>query len=175
VYSFIYCRPMWQIYAAMAVLFFLWAIASCYAAKSPKAKKVWQYLNLALTAVALAAIAGATVLSREGTEVSINWQPFHMFFEYGGSNEAWRLLIMNGFLFFPLGLALPNLFAGRRPIILRILFTVLVCFLLSAVLEQLQYHFSLGVTEIDDIIWNTFGGTVASLHIIFSGGRKTAS
>ena len=172
-YAYVYSRPLWMIFAAMAVLFIGWAAAAAILRRqSFTARSRWRLVNVIVLLAALLIIIFGTLLAREGRERCIIWQLGSMFRTYGVSEEAWRLLIMNCLLFFPLGLALPNVLPHGMPPAWRIVLTMIVCFLLSSVLEQLQHHFSLGVTELDDIVCNTLGGFAASLHTIAWGRRE---
>ena len=172
-YAYVYSRPLWMIFTVMAVLFAGWAIASAVLRRcSFSARRRWRLVNVILLLAALLIIICCTLLVREGRERCILWQLGSMFRTYGVSTEAWRLLIMNCLLFFPLGLALPNVLPHGMPPAWRILLTLVISFLLSSTLEQLQYHFSLGVTELDDIVCNSAGGFVSSLHTLAYGRRK---
>ncbi|MBR6952088.1 MAG: VanZ family protein [Oscillospiraceae bacterium] len=172
-YVYVYTRPMWMIYAVMAVLFVGWtAAAAILRRQSFGARHRWKLFNAVVLLAALAVIVCGTLLTREGRERTIIWQLGSMFRTYGVSNEAWRLLIMNCLLFFPLGLALPNVLPHGMPPAWRVVLTLVISFLLSSALEQMQYHFSLGVTELDDIVCNTVGGFVASLHTLAYGKRE---
>ena len=163
---------MWMIYTAMAVLFVGWTVAAAILRRqSFTVRRRWKLFNVIVLIVALAIIACGTLLTREGRERTIIWQLGSMFRTYGTSNEAWRLLVMNCLLFFPFGLALPNVLPHGMPPAWRVVLTLIISFLLSSALEQMQYHFSLGVTELDDIVCNTLGGFVASLHT-FAWGQK---
>lgn len=164
---------MWMIFAAMAVLFVAWTVAAAVLRRrSFSVQSRWKLVNVIVLVMALLAVVAGTLLSREGRERCIIWQLGSMFRMYGVSSEAWRLLIMNCLLFFPLGLALPNVLPHGMPPVWRVLLTTIVCFLISSALEQLQYHFSLGVTELDDIVCNTAGGFAAALHTLAWGKRE---
>ena len=172
-YAYIYSRPMWMIFAAMAVLFIGWSVAAAILRRqSFSSRSRWKWLNLIVLLAAVLIIVCGTLLAREGRDRCIIWQLGNMFRTYGVSSEAWRLLIMNCLLFFPLGLAVPNVLPHGMPPVWRVVLTLVISFLLSSALEQMQYHFSLGVTELDDIVCNSLGGFVASLHTIAFGKRE---
>ena len=164
---------MWMIYTAMAALFLIWTIAAAVMRnRSYSVKNKWILFNLIVLVAALLVIAYGTLLTRNEGSRRIIWQIGSMFRTYGVSNEAWRLLVMNCLLFFPFGLALPNLLPQSIPPLWRSILALIVAFLLSSALEQMQYHYALGVTELDDILCNTLGGFVASLHTFAYGHRR---
>ncbi|MBK6087652.1 VanZ family protein [Ruminococcus difficilis] len=69
-------------------------------------------------------------------------------------------------LIFPLGLTLPFVFKGST--VKRILLAILIGFALSAMIEALQYFFSLGQSEADDVICNTVGTAFGSCSYLLS-------
>jgi glycopeptide antibiotics resistance protein len=69
-------------------------------------------------------------------------------------------MLMNVFLFLPLGLTLPfALGKGRLPEI----FAVVLALAFSTGIEYLQYRYGLGWCEADDVIMNTLGTAVGVL------------
>jgi len=66
--------------------------------------------------------------------------------------------------FIPLGVLLPILFVRLQ----RIGKTIVVVFLISLSFETLQLLFNLGVFDVDDLILNTFGGTVGYVFYVVS-------
>ena len=172
-YAYVYTRPLWMIFAAMAVLFVGWTVAAAVMRRqSFSARRRWKLFNTIVLLAALIVIACGTLLTREGRGHTVIWQLGSMFRTYGASEEAWRLLIMNCLLFFPFGLALPNVLPHGTPPVWRVILTLVIGFLLSSALEQLQYHWSLGVTELDDIVCNTLGAFAAALHTLAYGKKE---
>jgi len=66
-------------------------------------------------------------------------------------------ITLNILLFIPLGFFLPFQTPKKRISFIRIL---LVAFLFSVSIEMLQYITGRGITEVDDVINNTFGGVL---------------
>lgn len=64
--------------------------------------------------------------------------------------------------FVPLGLALPQVFPKCR-----FWRTVLLGALLSTTIEGLQYLFYTGITDVDDVIFNTLGAAIGCLLLMF--------
>ena len=77
-------------------------------------------------------------------------------------------MLMNVFLFFPLGMACANAFPDKMKVWHRVILTVVIGFALSTAVEYIQYRFSLGMAETDDVICNTLGAFVGSLSVILA-------
>ena len=67
-----------------------------------------------------------------------------------------RNIVGNIALFVPLGFLLPSLFAGFR----SVKYIAILALLLSLLAEILQYIFTIGVFDVDDIIYNTVGSII---------------
>lgn len=77
-------------------------------------------------------------------------------------------MLMNVFLFFPLGLTLSNALPRRWNCWLRIIVTVLAGCVLSAGIEYAQYRFALGMAETDDVICNTLGAFLGAASLLLT-------
>ena len=77
-------------------------------------------------------------------------------------------MLMNVFLFFPLGMAYANAFSDKMKMRRRVILTVVIGFALSTAVEYIQYRFSIGMAETDDVICNTLGALVGSLSVILA-------
>lgn len=85
---------------------------------------------------------------------------FSSFSRVVGQPEIYRSMLMNVFLFFPLGLSLPSVFRKESSVLKPILITVLFGLFLSVCIETIQYLLSIGLCETDDIICNTLGTAI---------------
>lgn len=94
---------------------------------------------------------------------SFNFIPFTFVQEFFYSKTSIDILLKNIFgnifLFFPMGIILPLKFK-----ILNFKNTAFVCFMLSLILEIIQYSFKVGISDIDDLILNTFGGVLGFIY-----------
>lgn len=113
-----------------------------------------------MAVIAIGAILYATVISRGESSKGADFIPFSSFERAKTNPEMYRSVLMNVFLFVPLGLSLPFVFGGSTG--KRILFTILVGLLLSITVEAIQYFAHLGMTETDDVICNTVGTSIGS-------------
>lgn len=131
-------------------------------------KSRWQCVNLLLTIAAVAAILYTTLMTREPGPSLVVLKPFTKFAAARTQPELYREMLMNIFLFFPLGLTFSNALPQRLNRWVRIGITTLFACLLSTVIEYTQYHFSLGMAETDDVICNTLGAFIGSTSLIIA-------
>ena len=131
-------------------------------------KPRWQCVNLLLTIAAVAAILYTTLMTREPGLSLVILTPFAAFAAAQQQPELYREMLMNVFLFFPLGLTLSNALPQRLSRWVRIGITTLFACLLSTVIEYTQYHFSLGMAETDDVICNTLGAFIGSTSLMIA-------
>ncbi len=104
-----------------------------------------------------------TVFKRHsGTERHF-YAPFNLLIQAKEQPEIYRSLLMNVFLFFPVGLSLPFVFDKRQ-----IILTVLLAFAFSVAIETIQYAFAIGNAEADDVICNTIGAFIGSVSFVIA-------
>lgn len=156
--KYIYIQPMALIIMAILLTGLLWSIA-----RNLISNRIWGRLNVVMTALAALTILYATVLSRTPGRYDIILTPFAAFAAAHRQPELYREMLMNVFLFFPLGLTLSNALPSKWRCRRRIALTTLIGFVLSAAIEFAQYRFSLGLAETDDVICNTLGAFVGSM------------
>lgn len=161
--KYIYIQPMALIIMAILLTGLLWSIA-----RNLISNRIWGRLNVVMTALAAIIILYATVLSRTPGRYDIILTPFAAFTAAHRQPELYREMLMNVFLFFPLGLTLSNALPSKWRCRRRIAFTTLVGFVLSASIEFTQYRFSLGLAETDDVICNTLGAFVGSTSLLLA-------
>lgn len=113
-----------------------------------------------LSIVCVAVILYATVISRGESSVGHDFTPFSSFQRAVEQPEMYRSMLMNVFLFEPLGLMLPFVIKGST--VKRILLTIVIGFALSVAIEASQYFFALGMAEADDVICNTVGAALGA-------------
>ncbi len=82
-------------------------------------------------------------------------------------------MLMNIFLFVPLGLALPFTLPAKWKH--NFLWAILIGLAFSCIIEALQYILALGRCEIDDVIMNTIGVAIGALAYKISGTCKKTS
>ena len=126
----------------------------------------WRWGNLALMLLMTAAIFYATLFSRAEGSTGLILTPFASLTAARVQPEIYREMLMNVFLFFPLGLTLSNALPRRWHRWLRIILTTLVGCAFSAGIEYAQYRCALGLAETDDVICNTLGAFLGAVSLL---------
>jgi len=151
----IYITDIKYIMTAIPVLVLVWSVIGVVIYKKVR------IASSVLIVLSAAIILYATVIKRTQENLGFDLIPFSSFQRAVEQPEMYRSMLMNVFLFVPLGMSLVFVFSGSA--LKRILLTVLVGFLLSVTVETVQYLYSLGMTETDDVICNTFGALIGSM------------
>ena len=160
-FVFIYCQPLSRIVLAMILLVILWGWLAFREGNSLR----WRLANAVVFLGVAAVIFYMTVYTRGESATEAVLTPFHSFREAKLQPELYRAMLMNVFLFVPLGLSLPFVLGKGRwaPFL-----TVLLALAFSAGIEYLQFTHALGRCEIDDVIMNTLGAFIGSrAHRLF--------
>ena len=123
-------------------------------------------LNTALACAAAFIILYATILTRSAGGPEVILTPFAALAAARQQPELYREMLMNVFLFFPLGLTLSNALPRKWHRWLRIILTTLVGCALSAGIEYAQYRYALGLAETDDVICNTMGAFLGAASLL---------
>lgn len=124
--------------------------------------------NTALACAAVFIILCATILNRTPGNYELILTPFAALSAARQQPELYREMLMNVFLFFPLGLTLSNVLPQKWHRWLRIILTTLVGCALSAGIEYTQYRCALGLAETDDVICNTLGAFIGSTSLLIA-------
>ena len=125
-------------------------------------------LNTALACAAAFIILYATILTRTSGDYEFILTPFAALSAARQQPELYREMLMNVFLFCPLGLTLSNVLPQKWHRWLRIILTTLVGCALSAGIEYTQYRCALGLAETDDVICNTLGAFIGSTSLLIA-------
>lgn len=160
---YIYIRSFIGIITFMAL-----ALATWGALPARVASRRWRRGNLILAALMTAAILYATLFSRAEGSTGLILTPFASLTAARIQPEIYREMLMNVFLFFPLGLTLSNALPRKWHRWLRIILTTLVGCALSAGIEYAQYRCALGLAETDDVICNTLGAFIGSTSLLIA-------
>lgn len=123
-------------------------------------------LNTALACAAAFIILYATILNRTPGNYELILTPFAALSAAHQQPELYREMLMNIFLFFPLGLTLSNALPQKWHRWLRIILTTLIGCILSAGIEYAQYRYALGLAETDDVICNTLGAFLGATSLL---------
>ena len=122
--------------------------------------------NFVLFCAAVIAILYATILNRTPGNYELILAPFAALTAARVQPELYREMLMNVFLFFPLGLTLSNALPQKWHRWGRIILTTFVGCILSAGIEYTQYRYALGMAEVDDVICNTLGAFLGATSLL---------
>ena len=160
---YIYTRSFIGIITFMAL-----ALAAWGALPARVGARRWRCGNLVLALLITAAILYATLFSRAEGGTGLILAPFASLTAARIQPEIYREMLMNAFLFFPLGLTLSNALPRKWHRWSRIILTTLVGCALSAGIEYAQYRYALGMAEVDDVICNTLGAFIGSTSLLIA-------
>ena len=158
---YIYSRSFISVITFMAL-----ALAAWGAMPVRVGARRWRWGNLALVLLITAAILYATLFSRAEGSTGLILAPFASLTAARQQPELYREMLMNVFLFFPLGLTLSNALPRRWHRWGRITLTTLIGCALSAGIEYAQYRCALGLAETDDVICNTLGAFLGAASLL---------
>lgn len=165
IYFFIYSRPLWNIVLIIPVFVLMWMLWRSFP------PKFWRKLNTVLFAVSVIGILWLTLFMRGGTSTEAPcFIPFHSLEAAKIQPELYREMLMNMFLYVPLGMTLPNALPGKYSGAKAFGITILCGVILSIGCEAVQLIFSLGLCETDDVITNLLGTLCGALHVPLSAG-----
>lgn len=131
-------------------------------------KKRWAAINSVIFGLSAATILYATILTRSAGVPEAVLAPFASLTAARIQPELYREMLMNIFLFFPLGLTLSNALPQKWHRWGRIILTTFVGCILSAGIEYTQYRYALGMAEVDDVICNTLGAFIGSTSLLIA-------
>ena len=160
-FNYIYSRSLTTILLVIVVSTVLWGFLRGRSRK-------WQTVNAWLCVLTVAVILYATVLTRTPGDYKLILTPFASLTAARVQPELYREMLMNVFLFFPLGLTFSNALPRKWHRWGRIALTTLVGCALSAGIEYAQYRYALGMAEVDDVICNTLGAFIGSTSLLIA-------
>ena len=170
----LYAWPLGRVTAIILFLVAVWTCITCITAGNTKYKALWSWTNRLLFLFSISAILYLTVWVRTPSAVQPPvLRPFYSFAAAREQPELYREMLMNLFLFVPLGLSMPVALPEKmryKPGL-----TILTVIALSCVVEYTQYRFGFGLAETDDVIMNKLGAAIGSSAQIISqitAGRR---
>ena len=157
----IYAIPLHMIIFLMLALLIVWAMLSLH--QNQRKRSI---INAVLCSITALTILYATILTRTPGVPAVILAPFASLTAARQQPELYREMLMNVFLFFPLGLTLSNALPRKWHRWGRIILTTLVGCILSAGIEYAQYCCALGMEEVDDVICNTLGTFLGAASLL---------
>ena len=98
-----YALPLWMVIFLMLALLIVWVMFSLH--KNQKKRTI---INAVLCSITALIILYTTILIRTSGDYALILTPFATFAAAHQQTELYREMLMNVFLFFPLGLTLSN-------------------------------------------------------------------
>ena len=157
----IYALPLHMVIILMLELLIVWAMLSLH-----QNQRKQSIINAVLCSITALTILYATILTRTPGDYKPILTPFATFTAALQQPELYREMLMNIFLFFPLGLTLSNALPQKWHRWVRIILTTLIGCILSAGIEYAQYRYALGLAEVDDVICNTLGAFLGTASLL---------
>ena len=157
----IYSKPLSNIILAIVIAIVAWGYL-----RTKVQLRRWTMANFVLFCAAVIAILCATILNRTPGNYELILTPFAALSAARQQPELYREMLMNVFLFFPLGLTLSNALPQKWHRWGRIILTTLIGCILSAGIEYAQYRYALGLAETDDVICNTLGAFLGAASLL---------
>lgn len=160
-----YCLPIWKTVAAFCLVLLFWCVLSHRCSQAASPLWVWKILCGVGSLMWVIAILYVTLLSRNSGDGAVYLLPFHQLLSVlrGGNPEILRSAWMNVLLFVPLGILLPELFPRGWPLSRKLLVTGLASLVFSTGIELMQWCWTLGTAETDDVLSNTLGAVIGVL------------
>lgn len=159
----IYAIPLHMVIFLMLALLIVWAMLFLH--QNQRKRSI---INAVLCSITALTILYATILTRSAGVPEAILTPFASLTAARIQPELYREMLMNVFLFFPLGLTLSNALPRKWHRWLRIILTTLIGCILSAGIEYAQYRYALGLAETDDVICNTLGAFIGSTSLLIA-------
>lgn len=163
--KYVYALPLKSVFIMMLAAPLLWGWL-----QTKLNNRVWLVVNLCLLILSLAGVLYLTIFDRSVGCYEVVLRPFSLLVKAREQREFYRAMLMNVFLFFPLGLTISNVLLQKWSRWGRIVLTTLFGCLLSVGVEYMQYHFSLGMAETDDVLCNTLGAFLGACSLLIAHG-----
>ena len=159
-FRWIYALPLGKIILLMGAAILLWG-----SLRGRQLVRKWNAVNAALSAVSLMVILYVTLHRAAGVYTAV-LRPFAALAAAKRQPELYREMLMNVFLFFPLGLTLSNALPQKWSRWRRIALTTTLGCMLSVGIEFAQYRYAIGMAETDDVLCNTLGTFLGSTSLL---------
>lgn len=168
IFWYIYCQPLYRIVFAIIIIIAIWMLLG----RSLGTWKIWIVVNWFIVILSLVAIYYLTLYRNEKEKIDLILIPFYSLLEMKEHPEIGRQMLMNLFLFVPLGLSVPyaisSIINNRSR---TVFFSISFAFCLSVFIECIQFFLKLGRCEMDDVIMNTFGAIIGEMSYIVTSHK----
>lgn len=162
----IYCLDLSDAVFICLISLIFWCMVSNFSFKT-----FWKIINAVIVIVSLFLIVYTTII-RTSEIRSISLVPFISFVKAKVQPELYRSMLFNCLMFIPFSLGLAGILPEKIKIGRRVGIVIITGLALSICIETLQYIFSLGNTETDDVIMNTLGSFIAAIALLIQDKLK---
>lgn len=123
--------------------------------------KTWGKINIFAFVIWVNIIVLITLFFRNSKEREVILIPFYSFYVAQIHYDVYNEIVLNILLFVPVGLAGSFILNDRvkKPFV----FTTTLAFAFSLFIEAMQFVMMMGISEIDDVIFNTLGAIIGTL------------
>ncbi len=160
----IYALPLFVAFILAVIFISFYAVINALHSKS-KWVKVISIIGVMLS---ITSIFYITVYKRDIGDFALELRPFYSFVMAKIQPEMYRTVFMNALLYVPFGVFMAFSISRKHKVI-SVIITVFSAFILSLCVETIQYKYSLGRCETDDVIFNTLGALWGALGLFFFG------
>lgn len=163
IFLWFYCLPLSNAIVVVGLASVTFLLVRSWLVRQP----IWKLFVSVAFFACLVVIFFGTIGDRVPSQQVIEpqWIPFHSYRAVlaGANREILRSNFMNVMLFYPAGIFFCELLPKRWNRIRRVVLTGLLFLCLSVGVEWWQYCFSIGQTEMDDVIHNCLGALLGAL------------
>ncbi len=158
--KWLYDLPIPPLVALMFLLIFAWAGLAAFLEHEKKERKL-RFINGFLFLLTIGGVLLMAVARGRVANAALVWNPLELFEVAKIQPEYYRSMFMNILMFFPFGLFLP--YALPERVKHPMLVTIGIALLFAVLIETIQYVFSLGRAETNDLLMNAFGTLLGTL------------
>lgn len=175
-YFRVYVSPLSKIRWWILILVLSWGILLLAFSRRHWLWHLWRSINCILCIISLVVIIRTTLFRNAYEDRVIYLIPFYSLYLARLQPEKYREMLMNVFMFLPVGLTIPyavdlitDRFYKKRELLsdfgfrnrFRIIgYSIFLAAAFSFGIELLQAIFALGTAEVDDVIMNTLGAAI---------------
>ena len=161
-----YRLPLWFVITGIVTVIIVYSKLTSYLKRKYFKNCIKRFLTYVSLFLSFVLIYYAVLYNRPTDIHEAILLPFQSFIDAQTQPEMYRTMLMNVTLFVPFGISTSLLLPEYSKVSSRILCTVTFAACFAVLLESVQYVFSIGLTQTDDILCNTLGALLGSLVLV---------
>lgn len=163
-----YRLPLWFVILGSYIIAFIWIKVSIYFHINKDFKnQTFNFINFAALLISIVLIIKATLVNRNSNNSSLILTPFKWIIDGIYNPEEYRTTLMNVVLYLPFGLTLSRLLNTKFTLQISLSLTILMSLFLCITIEAIQYLYTGGIAQTDDVIANTFGSALGAITLFY--------